>query len=381
MASAEAAAPRPGRVFVSPLAAYYDLPGDLGFENGEAGPGIGVGFSFGDRWAGELAYFHFDGKVSAAAGNDDGQADTFWANALWLVPVQTPWQPYATLGVGRSSYDLGAGGDDDQTEVNFGVGAFVALDRRIYLRGDARGVYLTGAGEVKPFLSLGLSVTLGRLESVPPPDADGDGVADPHDACPDTPPGQRVDVTGCEFDGDGDGVVDGSDACPGTPSGAAVDGRGCALDGDVDGVPDYLDACPDTELGARVDARGCYVVLEKTVTIQLKVEFASDSATLGPAYAEQLREVISFLREYPRSFAIIEGHTDDTGAASYNQQLSERRALAVLEALVAGGVDPDRLSAVGYGEARPVASNETPAGRQQNRRVDAVISGSRPVRQ
>lgn len=102
-------------------------------------------------------------------------------------------------------------------------------------------------------------------------DADGDGVTDPNDRCPDTPPGAEVDEHGCEIedpasppggpeDSDGDGVPDGDDACPGTPAGEEVDGNGCSasqLDGDQDGVSDAVDECPDTPAGADVDDVGC----------------------------------------------------------------------------------------------------------------------------
>jgi len=88
-------------------------------------------------------------------------------------------------------------------------------------------------------------------------DADGDGVADDLDECPDTPSGVEVDAKGCPLDADGDGVPDYLDECPDTPSGVEVDAKGCPLDADGDGVPDYLDKCPDTPAGIVVDAEGC----------------------------------------------------------------------------------------------------------------------------
>jgi len=94
-------------------------------------------------------------------------------------------------------------------------------------------------------------------------DADGDGVSDGEDACPDTPAGEEVDATGCscsQRDGDGDGVDDCTDLCPATPAGETVDATGCTAgqaDADGDGVPDEGDACPDTAAGEEVDATGC----------------------------------------------------------------------------------------------------------------------------
>src|SRR3989440_720083 len=101
--------------------------------------------------------------------------------------------------------------------------------------------------------SLGLNVAAGGR----PSDADGDGVPDKRDACPNTPHGATVDSRGCPSDADRDGVPDGLDQCPNTPPGATVDAAGCPLDADKDGVPDGLDQCPGTPSGARVDAKGC----------------------------------------------------------------------------------------------------------------------------
>jgi len=90
-----------------------------------------------------------------------------------------------------------------------------------------------------------------------PLDADGDGVADGLDKCPDTPKGTKVNADGCIGDSDGDGVADDKDRCPDTPHGVQVDDHGCARDSDGDGVTDDRDRCPDTPRGSRVDANGC----------------------------------------------------------------------------------------------------------------------------
>ena len=90
-----------------------------------------------------------------------------------------------------------------------------------------------------------------------PADADGDGVPDRHDKCPNTPKGVKVDKFGCPLDKDRDGVPDYLDKCSATPKGAKVDADGCPLDSDGDGVPDYLDKCSDSPIGVKVDANGC----------------------------------------------------------------------------------------------------------------------------
>ena len=384
-AQARESGPQAGQFFLSPLAGFAESPSELGFDDGEIGYGFGAGYMFGERLGLELTYFKIEPDLKAVApfGSQDGTVEPIWLNLHYMIPTTSSWQPYLTAGLGYTEYDTGSfgGGDADQGEANFGLGLFKNLSRRVALRGDIRGVYLFDDEESAPFASLGLSVALGKMAPKVAPDADGDGVPDDSDQCPNTPPGRTVGSDGCQLDSDGDGVVDFDDKCPNTPAGVAVDARGCPVDTDGDGVPDYKDECPDTKAGAKVDARGCYIELEETVTIDLSVEFALDSAEINDLSFQELLKIINFLREYPTSSAVIEGHTDSSGAASYNQSLSERRAEAVKEVLSKSGIDAGRLSAVGFGEERPVASNDTAEGRQRNRRVSILVSGTQTVRQ
>ncbi|MCP3952893.1 MAG: OmpA family protein [Desulfobacterales bacterium] len=171
-------------------------------------------------------------------------------------------------------------------------------------------------------------------------------------------------------DTDGDGVYDHLDRCPGTPRGTAVDAQGCPLpakpagplDMDGDGIYDDDDLCPSTPQGAKVDNRGCWV-LEG-------VEFATNEAVIRPQYEAELEAVVDVLHQNPHVKVQIQGHTDSVGDANYNRQLSDRRARAVLEWLIGKGIDRQRLSAIGMGETRPIASNDSAAGRDRNRRVE-----------
>jgi len=101
--------------------------------------------------------------------------------------------------------------------------------------------------------------------------------------------------------------------------------------------------------------------------------FAFDKFNLTPAAATELDKVVKWLNENPTLNVVIEGHTDNMGAADYNQRLSEERAKSVYEYFVSHGVSASRLSYRGYGLTRPVATNATEAGRQQNRRVELII--------
>jgi outer membrane protein OmpA-like peptidoglycan-associated protein len=101
--------------------------------------------------------------------------------------------------------------------------------------------------------------------------------------------------------------------------------------------------------------------------------FDVDGTELNPGGFQQVGRIADFLREFPERNVLIEGHTDGTGADDYNEQLSLRRAYAVEDFLISEGIDPRRVIARGYGKRYPVATNDTTAGRQQNRRVEIVI--------
>ena len=104
--------------------------------------------------------------------------------------------------------------------------------------------------------------------------------------------------------------------------------------------------------------------------------FEVNEATIKPGAERSLERISQFLQQYPDREILVEGFTDSTGESSYNQQLSERRAQAVKNALASFAVQANRVQTKGYGEEYPVASNDTPAGRQQNRRVEIVIADS-----
>lgn len=113
------------------------------------------------------------------------------------------------------------------------------------------------------------------------------------------------------------------------------------------------------------------------VTLPEGVLFAVDSATVSGPAQNDLYAVARNLQQYPSSTVQVVGHTDNTGSAAYNMQLSQRRAQAVAGILAAGGVSPNRIATAGMGMSQPVASNATAAGRAQNRRVEIIIRPNR----
>jgi OOP family OmpA-OmpF porin len=139
---------------------------------------------------------------------------------------------------------------------------------------------------------------------------------------------------------------------------------------DGDGVLNEHDKCPNTRPGAVVDLDGC----EVEAVIELEgVHFDFDKATLKPEARAILDQAAALLAKHERVVVEVAGHTDSIGTEEYNQGLSERRAQAVQDYLVGKGIRASRLSAKGYGESMPVASNDNKEGRAENRRVELVV--------
>jgi len=141
---------------------------------------------------------------------------------------------------------------------------------------------------------------------------------------------------------------------------------GGPLDSDGDGVLDEQDQCPDTPKGAKVNKLGCWVLKD--------LRFETGKAELLPQSTNTLDEAVKVLKNNPGVKIIIEGHTDDVGTEESNLTLSQARADAVLNYMVSKGVDQGRLTAKGYGESKPIASNDTADGRAQNRRVQLTVA-------
>ncbi|MGE5505291.1 MAG: OmpA family protein [Actinomycetota bacterium] len=111
-----------------------------------------------------------------------------------------------------------------------------------------------------------------------------------------------------------------------------------------------------------------------TVFTLTDVLFETGKAQLKPGAYNRLQPLATYLKQRPEAHAVIEGFTDSTGTPEANRLLSQRRAEAVRDVLIGDGIDPQRLAVQGMGEDYPIASNTTPAGRQQNRRVEVLVS-------
>lgn len=228
---------------------------------------------------------------------------------------------------------------------NLGLGAYYRINDTLSLRGEGRAIYNFDNKWWEGMALAGLNVVLGGHLA---PKAQ---VVEPTPVAPTTPTVAPVIIA--EGDADQDGVVD------------------------------SLDQCPNTPLNVVVDANGCPVqeVLDDQLRMELRVFFDNDKTIIKDQYKPEIRKVAEKMAEYPNATAAIEGHASKNtkrSSAKYNQRLSEARANAVKGALVNQfGINPARISTVGYGFDRPIADNATKEGQAMNRRVYATISGNK----
>lgn len=153
-------------------------------------------------------------------------------------------------------------------------------------------------------------------------------------------------------------------------AGAAI---GAVIGGGVGAYMDHQEEKLTRIPGTSVEKIGDNTLL---VRFNSDVLFATDSSQVDPTGQATLDSVARVFVEYDKTAVIVQGHTDSTGTEAYNQSLSERRADAVRNHLIARGVAAARIAAIGYGESYPVASNDTAAGRQMNRRVDILLKAN-----
>lgn len=249
--------------------------------------------------------------------------------------------------------------DRNGTALELQGGLAVCAGGAVQLFGVAGGGVLQGLGDTSLRVSVGL-----RLQSCGPgprvPDRDGDHIADPEDRCPDVP-----------------GLATGMPLTHGCPPFLPRRPVDKLADVDGDGVPDRFDACVQLPGPRSADPKkhGCPATgINQTFQIEQRTEFEVDKWEIRPGFVPILQEVAKFLGAHPDvRRVLVEGHTDDTFTEAYNLQLSQKRAQAVYDWLVAHGVAKARLLVAGYGFSRPIADNATEEGRQRNRRVAFTV--------
>ncbi len=205
------------------------------------------------------------------------------------------------------------------------------------------------------------------------PDADGDGIKDDEDKCPDTAGPKEND--GCPYlDTDKDGLLDKDDDCPEVFG--PKENNGCPFeDDDKDGVLNKEDECPN--IAGPKSNKGCPVIekeVEEALDLAFRnLEFETGKAVIKSSSFTSLESLYVILQDHPEYFLLVEGHTDNVGNDASNMKLSQLRADAVKSFLLKKGISDSQIRTKAYGETKPVDTNDTPLGRQNNRRVEMDI--------
>lgn len=332
---------------VVPSIGYHMFDSDTHLGNDHYGS-LGLGYTFTSHWGLEFAYQQGSAELINTTQKIDLKQVRL--DALYHFSRDGQVQPYLLIGGGSERWQDGLIAAENSL-VNVGAGLKIWFSDSVSLRTDMRIINDPDNEQTRFAASLGLNVLVG---------------------------GSRpVAASAASVDSDDHGVSDSEDRCPNTATSIEVDRQGCdiVLDDDQDGIPNAMDDCPDTSSGAKVDEFGCYVMIRETKEVSLRVEFESNSSNVTPNSRPEIERIARFMREYPLTEIKIEGHTDDTGEAAYNQWLSQQRANAVVKVLTEQyGIDASRVSATGYGQSRPIVVNNGEENRAKNRRVTAKIT-------
>jgi OmpA-OmpF porin, OOP family len=288
--------------------------------------GAGFGYNFNEHWGLDLVGSKY--KTETEAGGIDVDGTQYRLDGLYHFDTTSAWRPYAAFGIGEHKREAASVTADD-TLLNVGGGIKRALGEHFEFRTDIRAFRSLDEDYTDLVLGLGIAFVFGKTEAPAPK--------------PMTKVAPPAPVM--EKDTDGDGVLDSKDKCPDTPK------------------------------AHKVDAMGCSIQLTETVAIELKITFDSSKAIIKPEFESEVANLANFMNQYAGTVVTVEGHTDSQGADAFNKQLSQSRADAVKTSLISNyGIDASRVTAIGYGEAQPIADNETAEGRKQNRRVVGKVS-------
>jgi OOP family OmpA-OmpF porin len=286
--------------------------------------GAAIGIPVSDRWTLEAVWSAYDTTLANSAADLDGTQ--YRLDALYNIATTSSWKPFVAVGLGdlKREFNTGVEQSHRETLLNLGAGLKKDLGNNFQFRTEARAFNSLDNEYTDFALNAGITYLIGKKATKPAPVAPAPVV---------------------EADSDNDGVVDSKDQCANTPSTHKVDSVGCSLK------------------------------LTETVAVKLNITFDTAKAVIKTEYQSEVQQLASFMNQYADTVVTIEGHTDSQGADAYNQKLSQQRADAVKAALINNhGVEARRVNAVGYGESKPVASNATAEGREQNRRVVAQVS-------
>lgn len=313
---------------ITPTIGGVYTEGNLGLDRNYANGGLSLGFNQFDSFIDqvELGFLRSTEDVNYKGTSADTGITRIFTNFIKEYSLTSDVSLYTLIGAGVEIFDNEGNGNEDGLFGNYGAGIKYKIADQFALKFDVKHLIEADHGDNNLLYNVGFAVPFGEVAKAAP-------------------------------------VVEKKAPVVVAPVVAAA-----PKDSDGDGVIDELDECPNTMAKAKVDSVGCMTL------VNLNINFDTNKSDIKDSYNSRIAEFAKMMNANPKLKATIGAHTDSVGSDAYNQKLSERRAASTVEALKALKVDASKIKAVGYGETKPVASNDTVEGRAENRRVEATMS-------
>ncbi len=328
-----------GAFTISPMAGGFSSDGDRSLQNLGRTYALWVGYTLTENIAAELGfnYVHTDADLWLNAENVYGYQ--LHGDVLYHFMPDSDFVPYVVAGVGGMFFDddnVKPFEIDDTVQLNAGAGIKYFIADWVAARVDGRYYYSFDDSQSDWTILAGLVFQIGGTEKAVEPcvDKDEDGVCDDVDQCPNSPRGAKVNSVGCRIKAEPYAVMKKSS------------GADQALSESDKKAPGQM---------------------------EVVIYFDFDRTNIKSLYHKRLAKLAQFMKEYPGTTAVIEGHTDSIGSADYNMELSEKRAESVKQFMVNNyGISPERFELKPMGETKPAADNSTAEGRAKNRRAITI---------
>lgn len=365
---------------VTPSIGNYHFNNDTHIDDNTA-YSLGLGYQFNNPWGVEFNYLNANTKKH---GNKV-DVNQYRLDGIYNIEQfsTTKLTPYLAAGIGAVKYNKGI--DTTHTQVNFGGGVKYALAQNLALRGDFRVVEDTNDNKLDNVTSLGVQYTFGgpAHASTMSNTSDNDSAysepttttATMEQTSSDTQPAQSQPNVAATASSDQPAAATSTDN---QPAAAATNDQPVKQSTVDDSTTST--AQTTTAAAAATTATDQANTATKAVAAkpeQVEIKFATNSVSVPQSVYPKLQKIATYMQANPNTSVTIKGYTDNTGNPVYNVKLSEDRALAVAQVLNSTfNIPQSRMATVGYGEAQPVVPNDTPAHREQNRRVIAVVVDS-----
>ncbi|WP_339718820.1 OmpA family protein [Marinomonas primoryensis] len=337
---------------VTPSIGYYNMDDDRNIKDDKA-YSLGLGYQFNNPWAVEFVYLNADTEQSSSGSNVD--VDQYRLDGLYHLPTirSANLTPYLAAGVGTT--DFGNSSNHNNVQLNAGGGLKYAVNDTVSLRADFRLVDDVEDHQLDNITSLGVQMTFGRSSAKSTSDDSG------------YTPVEATTYTQIEPE-----PVPATEPQQAIESDVANTKAAPAKDVMQDEPVMVAPVVAQNEEPELTEQAPEVVALPP---VKLNVLFGNNKTDVEQKYYPEIEKLAMYLKEHPQSTVLIEGHTDDSGAASYNQTVSDKRAKAIADVLIRTfEVSEERVSAIGYGEDTPLFDNDTAEHRKANRRVVAIIS-------